>query len=342
MSLAFLADVHAHNYAFGNDSNASKGRYRNSRLALVTKTLASALKADASVFFILGDLFDVHTPGPQIIDEVGEVFYRAKDKQIFLLRGNHDCRTTSLGDNALAPLRFLPNVEIIEEPRVISALGVKVFAMPHPYSPRDTEPNGVADLSVGHFGLRYDDRMAYHGSIPEDEVLAWCQLHGIRAFLAGDWHHHRIGSNGRTIQVGTLCPKNFSDADLSVGKVVLYDPSTCRVRIREVPGPRFTFASSYEEGIEKASALLREGNSPFIGLPPAVPLPELAGAVFATHHRKVANTAATATLSTKASASLSPMEVLRKYLDKFHPTEAELLYAEIESACRSPKIDADS
>ena len=343
MKAAFIADIHAHNYALGNDPAASRGKYRNSRLAAITATLGRVMDLPVSAVFVLGDLFDVHSPGPQVIDEVGDVFHRARGKRIYLLRGNHDARTTASGDNALAPLRFIHNVEVIEEPTIVT-LGdggeLSVFAIPHPWTVRDAAPPGKADVAVGHFGLWHDGHMRFHGSIPEAEVLSWCEIFGVRYFLAGDWHHHRVGVDGRVIQVGTLCPKNFADADLTVGHVAIWDDGG--VSFVEVPGPRFTYASTTQAAIDAASRLMEGGNWPFVGLPPGVDLPKLDGAVFHTHHRQVATRAVNRAADAQrlAPSIVDPMAVLRAFLDQRHPEDADKLFTEISQACKPQRADA--
>jgi hypothetical protein len=66
---------------------------------------------------ILGDLFDRTSTDPRLIASTMAAI--APAPEVFVLLGNHDAVSAEPGDNALAPLRFVGGVGVVDEARVV-------------------------------------------------------------------------------------------------------------------------------------------------------------------------------------------------------------------------------
>lgn len=275
MKVGFIADVHLHNYKLG------AGKVRggtNARARLTAKCLHKAANNyGLDQLWILGDLFDTANPSPQLVSLCMEAL--KGDCWVFILRGNHDMVSTEIGDNALAPLKHLSNVTVVEELQVFDEELV-VAAFPFPYIPTEHTVDVAVDVAVMHRGISEPDTPSFlNGGILHTQLRTWMdsQRVSVPLLFAGDWHEHRKFCNGRINQVGVFTPKSKSDALPGVGQMAIVDTNKSRrvvsgvevphVKWVEVAGPRFAEAVSKSAAVEMATALLEAGHRPFISYP---------------------------------------------------------------------------
>lgn len=272
MSLAAVADVHAGNHALhGGPLDAGV----NNRLKLVLRALRHALdgahQRGCEDFVVLGDLFDVHRPSPQVVAAVGRTLLSFTGR-VHLLRGNHDASTSAPGDDALAPLALLHNVSVYDQPSTFPIDGAPVLMVPHQVGPAHQWIESAIDqASLGnmqggllcvHLGLRDEHSGKGHdwAAQAEDAVdvsllAELCAARGITQVLAGNWHTARDWTiNGVHLrQVGALAPTGFDNPGLvEYGRVSLPHGDAF-----VVPGPRF-LVSSIKELVLNAGVIRKE------------------------------------------------------------------------------------
>ena len=275
MRVGFIADVHLWNYKLG------AGKYEsgvNDRARLTAKAIRYASrKLELDELWVLGDLFDAADPSPQLVNLCMWALQGGCEKKI--LRGNHDMVSTDPGDNALAPLRYLKNVQVVEDVQVFAG-DLTVMAFPFPHKILEYEaPQGV-DVAVMHCGIAEPDTPDFMtGGVKYSELLGWMdnQKSPVPLLFAGDWHNHATYCRGRVNQCGTFAPKSKSDAFDKAGMVAIVDtdkkPKSVNgvmvpnVEWVEVPGPRFAIAGSRDEAVNKAKFFLDKGCTPFISYP---------------------------------------------------------------------------
>ena len=252
MKLCVVADVHLGCFAqYGGEVVDGL----NARARLTLKTLEAAVNVAAAAgakLVVAGDLFQVKRPEPALIAAAQRVLETAVGARPLLLLGNHDA--IGPGDTALAPLWQ------VAQP--ITAPHCDAGVLYVPWSPAPalariesafaTSGSVPVRLVVMHCGI-------YDGTFPEylrgdgavgfgDLVRLGC-AHGVRLFIAGDYHRHRVFEDRgvQAVQVGALNPTGFSDEGTEgYGSVIVVDPETGAWERREIPGPRF-LAMDYTE-----------------------------------------------------------------------------------------------
>lgn len=348
--LGVIADVHLHNHPLG------AGTWRagvNERVEVVCACLERLADMGLTHLAILGDLFDVSTPPPQVIARLMQSLkvVTASGVEVLILRGNHDMVSEEPGDNALAPLAFMPGVHVFNKPDTWEVLGMKVLMLPYPYRPTLPQFKMVrADVVMMHCGVAHPDTPDFlaDAGVDHETLLEWMdsQKRAVPLLLAGDWHEHKRLAKGRIIQVGTFAPKSKSDAFDKAGVVVIVDPSSYKMRggvsvprttIVEVPGPRFVSAPSKAQAVELAERLLEQGCKPFVSYPRGAETPEDRkikvpdGAVVrADRVRDVKDVAAQAgeQLREKA-AQMDPRALLKAYLKHAYKDAWKKMYRAI-------------
>lgn len=244
---------------------------------------------------VLGDLFDRANTDPRLVASTMEALAHAPE--VFVLLGNHDAVSSSPGDNALAPLRFMPGVGVVDEPRVVKLprpheVHAELWLVPwRPGPAKAWLPAAVEELAAEarrgrtrageppvvllglHLGIE-DEKTPVFLRGAEDSIHAFVvdelmARHGIRATFAGNWHDRRRwefvtpeGAAREVLQVGTLCPTGWSNPGLNgYGGLAWWDGE--RVGCDTIGGPRFLDVRSAEE-FKEAVALGAKGLPVFL------------------------------------------------------------------------------
>lgn len=237
---------------------------RRCRLTLETfrNAVDTALAKQCEIFVVAGDLFDTCKPEPPIIADVLETIAGASDRMLFyLMVGNHDQNSLTLGDNALAPL--FPHARIVEGPmRQARGEDVELLFVPfRPGNAREWLPKAVRDIATDiqgkrrilflHVGIIGANTPPWlreaHGAVHVDDLRSLCEDLHIERVFAGDWHDHhdwkgdgQPGGFPRITQIGTLCPTGFDNPGLEgYGRLAICDVYKMKNEYIEIPGPRF-------------------------------------------------------------------------------------------------------
>ncbi len=276
----------------------------NGRCRTVLDVLSSAnttaQEEGCDIFAVLGDLFDNDHPIPQLLTATHDVFQRERSEMmVYLMKGNHDMRSSDLGDHALGPLRA--NFVVIDEPYIRAFDGnsknsIELIMIPfEPGHGREWLPKRVNDLVRGdnkngirilciHLGIMDGNTPPWlrgsEDAIGTGDLIDIADKNGIDLVFAGNWHNHQTWelekSNGDAFdiyQVGTLCPTGWDNPGTEgYGKLVMYDTVNDEITVKEIPGPRFikTYsASGLGQGItdlnvEKAKACQAAGNDVYL------------------------------------------------------------------------------
>ncbi len=266
--IAFIADVHIGNpTAFGGAVQCGF----NERGRETIKALQDAVDAtkDCDELVICGDLFDTANPSPQMVAEVMGAL--SKVKSVTLLLGNHDMISDSVGDHALAPLRYLPNVTIHEAAGMFSLNGCSLLVVPFQSGDCrewfesvvmgvDWDASEEPTLMAFHLGVIDSRTPAFlanaHDAIPLDTLKATMSKAGIQHAFCGNWHNPARW--GTIHQVGAICPTGWDNAGWDYGQIAVFDTELGTTLTRHIPGPRFLTAHTAEEvAIAQAEAKRR-------------------------------------------------------------------------------------
>jgi DNA repair exonuclease SbcCD nuclease subunit len=299
MKIAWCADVHlSHNHKrFGGPIESSINRRGRQALAAFRAAQQRAVKAGASVFVVLGDLFDTDRPVPQLLAEVRSDFATIGPKmKRVLLVGNHDQTSDAPGDHALGPLAG-DNAIVVEKPTSLS-LGVPgeretvLHLLPFRTVParewfadavRERVAEGcsrvtasaasTANVLLGfHLGIIDGKTPPFlrdaHDAIEVAEVqrvIAECE---IDAAFCGNWHSHDVWNTlvAQIMQLGALCPTGFDNAGTGgYGTLAVYDTEARKTKTYRIPGPRF-LVRFFEEPIDEIAAEVGSGDQLYIQL----------------------------------------------------------------------------
>ena len=283
----FVADVHVGNHkAHGGPVTAGI----NARCAAVCAVLAQAGNDDEGVecLVVLGDLFDVSSPTPQVVSEVMESLDlpddRGRPHAVRLLLGNHDMVSTQAGDHALDPLRWLRACDVIERPEAERLRYPRKEALYFlPFRPEpvvewfaeavqalhgEVEPGwdraGLEPVLCFHAGVRDHNTPKYLWSSPDaiDVDLLFDVMRRVNSKLAlcGNWHNHRVWKRDdmTVIQVGALVPTGHDNPGRDYGYVVDIrrgQPGGSShpdglYRVKQLNGPRFLTLTPSELEVE--------------------------------------------------------------------------------------------
>lgn len=294
MKFAFVADVHIANFGWcAGDMIAGVNDRARTVLDVLERAAETAYQAGAREFVILGDLFDVAAPTPQLVAAVAhslkfivrERGYGTPPMRVTVLKGNHDSVSDTRGDNALGPLRYVhERVSVVDvaQPLTVDATGfceVLPFQagpsaewLPGAWKASLTERARIVGL---HLGIADERTPAFlRGAADSVDVDTLLQLargsaSPVEFVVAGNWHTHRAWELFDTItnkplhviQCGTLCPADFSDAEpmdqSNYGRLVLVDTTDRSWESVEISGPRFEVVAWDDTAIDWVKKLVK-------------------------------------------------------------------------------------
>lgn len=287
MKIAFCADVHVGNHRrFGGPVESSINRRGRQVLAVFRAAQQRAVKVGASVFVVLGDLFDTDRPVPQLLARVRSDFTSIGPKmKRMLLVGNHDQTSDAPGDHALGPLAG-DNAVVVAEPSsfLLGTSGERdtmLHLLPFRAAParewfadavRTRVEDGAGLFGGGRPRSTMNELLGFHlgvvdGRTPSflrgahdaievtevQRVLAECE---IDAAWCGNWHSHDVWNTlvAQIMQLGALCPTGFDNAGVSgYGTLAVYDTEARTTKTYRLPGPRF-LVRFFDESIDEVAA----------------------------------------------------------------------------------------
>ncbi len=277
MRIGVVADCHIGNHQL------FKGRTVagiNERCKLTIDAFAAsyqlAISCGCTDFVVAGDLFDTERPSPMVVAAVMRVLVppdadpNRPRPRLWVLKGNHDSNSEVAGDHALGPLSWLgDSVQVLEdwcitEPPRIAANRWRIVFLPFkPDAPAwvpellPTLVSGVEQaptIVFSHFGLSDADTPAYlkHGAIDADALQPLMAENGVKVWLSGDWHAHKVWTypSGEEIrQIGALTPTGFDNPgdDSAYGSLLivdLKDDGSHSITRHVLPGARFAYFPS--------------------------------------------------------------------------------------------------
>jgi hypothetical protein len=180
-----------------------------------------------------------------------------------LLVGNHDQVSAYSGDHAMAPLKVLQNVTVVDKSETFivdsdTPLAVVPFK---PGSAREWLPAELGKLGdltgytvCVHLGIMDGNTPVYmqnvHDAIHVDDLVSLKRKHGFRHVIAGNWHHHDFWDLHEqrltVVQTGALVPTGFANPGLhGYGTVGLIRKDRFSKHI--VVGPRYVKVRSLQE-----------------------------------------------------------------------------------------------
>lgn len=263
MTVAFIADVHVGNMGvFGGPLRAGVNDRARYTLAVLERAVSRAEDLGADTLVIAGDLFDVDHPSPQILAETIAVL--GERLRVIAVVGNHDQRSATPGDHALAPLAAVGTVTVLDAPTVLPlSAGLYLLAVPFRRDPaaeylpdvvrflRARLPPDARAIVAAHAGLSDARTPAFllgaHDALPAADVLDLL-AEDPRTFAAvvGNWHGAETWTRPspageiRAEQCGALVPTGFNNpGGEGYGALVLYDPEADHWHRETLTGPRF-------------------------------------------------------------------------------------------------------
>ena len=272
--IAFVADIHVANHSlYGGPKVGGINTRCRQTLDAIRKSLDTAIDNECVAWVCAGDLLDHTSPEPQILAELANIFngYAADDQfEIHLLVGNHDRNSMSHGDHALTIFNELEaNIHIHEQPDIFwirsRAIGFIPFLVgdssklvPEALNKLITAAAPYPlDIAVIHAGIADEMTPSFlqnsHDCIAANDLLKIMDGDKLKAFIAGNWHNHRVWNEGKgmVIQCGALVPTGWDNpgGDDLYGKtvMVLVEEDRLKVDIATIPGPRFIKATTVEQ-----------------------------------------------------------------------------------------------
>lgn len=280
MSIFISADVHVGNHG-GFGGTYKRGiNWRGQRVLDILRQAAE--RAEGQPHVICGDLFNSHEPSPQVLARTIEAMRvnfessppsgdELKDRLEFMargrsrraptltciLKGNHDSNSPAPGDNALAPLCYVDEIEVLDEPCIFSFDPDPFEGLMMPFRPEEPSawlPQAIDQAEVDyvgfnktrvlftHFGIAEESTPDYmrKGAMEVQELRALCIRKNIRYVFSGDWHSRKVWEFPEVtiVQVGALVPTGFNNPGLT-GYGSLWELSAAGLVLHELPGPRF-------------------------------------------------------------------------------------------------------
>jgi len=265
VEVAIIADVHVANHtAFGGVSNVRK----NERCMAVLDTLDAAVNVakDAGCLVVAGDLFDNDRPFPDHIQAVGEIL--ARHPNVVVIVGNHDQHSAVAGDHALAPLALIPSVTVVEDTKHVPLPDGGYFtALPFHADVLNVNPRGK--VVVAHHGIADEKTPPFlrhgKGTIQTKDIFVWMRMHGVKVYVAGDWHEHKhwCQDDMSIVQCGALCPTGWNNpGHYGYGSVIFTDGATWRREV--VNGPRFLYGGTEDDVLTEVRKALKRGDTPYL------------------------------------------------------------------------------
>lgn len=250
MKYAFVADVHVHNFRkFGG--RVESGINERARAVLDTLKCAHdyALNAQCDRFIILGDLFEVPHPTPQLIAAVARILSSSERRmRVTIIPGNHDKVSMAQDDHALAPFLFMQGISVVDQSAKLD--GNVLGLIPHhpgpiqKWLPEEFAKVRGSEIVGVHFGIYDDDTPGFlrssEGAASVGFIEELCDEFDVGGVVAGDWHHSREWKDREHYVAipGALSPKSFADVGVrNVGRMVVWEDG--KTVLQMMPGVRF-------------------------------------------------------------------------------------------------------
>lgn len=272
----FVADVHVGNHK-AHGGAVTSGINERCRAILDTLYAAGNDPDGVECLVVLGDLFDVSSPTPQVVGDTMAALdtpdHQGRPRAVRLLLGNHDMVSSEIGDSALVPLLWVNDCMVLDAPKAERLRFPRKEALYFlPFRPEPTvdwfadavqalhaevEPGwdreGLEPILCFHAGVRDHNTPKYLWSSPDaiDVDLLFDVMRRVNAKLAlcGNWHNHRIWKRDdmTVIQVGALVPTGHDNPGRDYGYVVDIrrgqpsgaPPAAGLYSIKQIDGPRF-------------------------------------------------------------------------------------------------------
>jgi hypothetical protein len=296
MRIGSVADVHLGNHRRqGGITVAGLNERCLAILSVIRAAIARAVKEKCDFFAVVGDLYDVQRPEPQVIAALQAVLL-SSPIPVLLMLGNHDMVSNARGDHALGPHlmeKAGATIRVIEQPTVIDSKDAQVVLLPflphvagaHYVSEalRDlllggAPRQGVPRLVLLHLGISDETTVSFlrgsADSIEADKLMRTCATWGVNTAIAGNWHTRKQwvgkprGAAEVTItQCGALVPTGWDNlgAD-NYGGLVIWDSKDQSTTIIEMPGPRFFVERSQAAAMKRIKQCKSKGHTPYIEL----------------------------------------------------------------------------
>lgn len=275
--IGMIADLHVGNHRKWGVPSRGLVAPINTRaretLSVLMEARAQAEVAGVQHLLVLGDVFDVSDPPPQLVAEVQAALESSK-LHVHLMIGNHDQVSDQRGDHALVSMHGWRNLSVIERPEVLYLDGWQVHAIPYrPGRADDYLPGEMADLLASADGLKpgAERLLTLHLGMRDAETEPWLRAshdsfeaakiprETYRATFAGNWHQRKVAAPG-VLQVGALVPTGFDNPGFT-GYGSLVTASDDGVAVAEIAGPRFIRALSLSD-VRRALAEVGRRGSP--------------------------------------------------------------------------------
>ncbi len=286
--IAFVADVHVGNHkVFGGPEVLGMNQRCWLTVNTVEEASTMAQAQGCEGFIIAGDLFDSIMPSPQMLAQTRDRLVSHMD--VSLLLGNHDARSSEMGDNALAPLHDSNCIQVVDFKKSSARWkrpdGAHIYYVPfRPGKADDWFVKDVLDLYTGgednitvvtHLGMRDGTEAKWlansHDSLDFKRAIDKLEKSDIylKNLVAGNWHNHKHWSYKGTniVQIGALAPTGFDNPGPDgYGVLAVLDLSTNKWHFDEVPGPRFIKwnGKAKDKNVQTAKRLRAVGNSVYL------------------------------------------------------------------------------
>ena len=273
---AFIADVHVGNMKqHGGAVKVGCNARAQEVIQVLRRCATKAKELGCEKLVVLGDLFDISNPNPQMVTQVAAALSVGPPVEIIV--GNHDQVSTDLGDHALAPFTMSNKLQVHEVPKRVGDLVLIPFQpgpacdwLPESLKQVDCE-GGVLCIHLGIEGATTPFFLkGAHDSIKVEQLKALMDEHKLRACFAGNWHNAMLWPEDKIWQCGTICPKSFSDDGLDYrGLLWVYEPEHWLVEepdSYDIPGPRFLKmdVDELDDRTGDLEALAQKGYSIFV------------------------------------------------------------------------------
>lgn len=251
MKVGIVADTHYANHPYEGGDLVDGVNRRCREMLDVLRYVGKTFKHD--VLVVAGDVFNSDRPTGPIVAALADVLHGPEFEQTFtyLMVGNHDMRSMTRHDNALAPLNWATACRVVDSPTVMRE-DPSIWLVPFGYDPIAMEPPAGTKVVIAHHGIWGEETPGFlrTGTARDsDLILDWSNKYGIERYYAGDWHTRQGYHGGRVVQIGALCPVSFANPGADGYGTVLTlerpegDHLSRRgghlVRVDIAPGPRF-------------------------------------------------------------------------------------------------------
>ena len=262
-----IADVHLANRRDGGGELVG-GLNTRAREILEAMRRASSMCDHEDHLVVLGDLFDHADPSPALLSAAQRALApNAGAALAHVIVGNHDMRSSEIGNNACAPLWPVANV-VEGHPQVIvdhTVSNVAALLVPFGTPVADTICDALmyaeeqADwvdaeerIILGHWGISTEDDPPFmrnaRDAINVDELYNFCVKANVDGVAAGNWHKRRSfevadADNRKPVhilQTGALVPTGYNNPGIEgYGTVCWWAAGVKQWKWIELPGRRY-------------------------------------------------------------------------------------------------------